>query len=193
MRRIVIFCGSSYGNHPSYREAARMLGVKLAEREIGVVYGGAQVGLMGCLADGALQAGGEVIGVIPTFLKTVEIAHAGLTELIEVENMHQRKTKMHELSDGIIALPGGFGTLEEFFEMLTWAQLGLHNKPLAILNVNGFYDGLINMISTMVDEGFLKTANQKMVLIDSEIESLIEKMSTYTPIRSGKWISTDEV
>ena len=146
MKRISVFCGSSFGTDKVFEEHAYLLGKTLAAKNIGVVYGGANVGLMGAVANGALQNGGEVIGVLPHFLQTKEIAHTSLTELILVETMHERKTKMDGLCDGVIALPGGFGTLEEFFEMLTWAQLGLHKKPIAILNVNGFYNALLEMM-----------------------------------------------
>jgi len=161
----------------------------LAEQSIGLVYGGANVGLMGAVADGVLDKGGEVIGVLPNFLRSKEIAHEHLTELILVETMHERKTKMNDLCDGIIALPGGFGTLEEFFEMLTWAQLGLHNKPIAILNIDGFYDALITFIQTTVDKGFLKEANRQMLLISDNIPDLLYKMKNYTAPRVGKWIT----
>ena len=154
MKRVTVFCGSSSGSEDLYYKQAYMLGSSLAKRGIGVVYGGAKVGLMGAVADGALGAGGEVIGVLPNFLRSKEIAHMGLTELIQVESMHERKLKMNELCDGVIALPGGYGTMEEFFEMITWAQLGLHQKPIALLNINGFYDSLINLVQTMVDHGF---------------------------------------
>lgn len=165
------------------------LGNALAKRNIELVYGGANVGLMGAVADGVLNEGGKVIGVLPHFLQSKEIAHAGLTELILVETMHERKTKMNELCDGVIALPGGFGTMEEFFEMLTWAQLGLHKKPIAILNIDGFYDSLKVLIQVMVDKGFLKPVNQEMLLVSDTVEELLTKMSEYTAPEVGKWIS----
>jgi uncharacterized protein (TIGR00730 family) len=193
MKRITVFCGSSPGNNKLYMETAWQVGQTLAKRNIGLVYGGANIGLMGAVADGALSAGGEVIGVLPTFLRNIEIQHTGLTELILVETMHQRKTKMDELCDGVIALPGGFGTMEEFFEMLTWSQLGLHKKPMALLNVNGFYDHLSAQVQTMVDQGLLKEVNQKMLLISNEINDLLEKMQSYVAPIVGKWISKDKV
>jgi uncharacterized protein (TIGR00730 family) len=189
IKRITVFCGSSFGNEPVYETKARLLGNALAKNNIELVYGGANVGLMGAVADGVLSQGGKVIGVLPYFLQSKEIAHEGLTELILVESMHERKTKMNELCDGVIALPGGFGTLEEFFEMLTWAQLGLHRKPIAILNINGFYDALKTMIQVMVDKGFLKPVNQEMLLVSDDIEELLTKMSEYTAPEAGKWIS----
>lgn len=188
MKRITVFCGSSFGNEAIYKEQATLLGQTLAKHNIELVYGGANVGLMGAVADGVLNEGGKVIGVLPDFLRSKEIAHTGLTELILVESMHERKTKMNDLCDGVIALPGGFGTLDELFEMITWAQLGLHKKPIAILNINGFYDSLIELLQTMTDKGLLKEANQKMLLVSDDIEDLLDKMKNYTPPTVGKWI-----
>ncbi|MBL0738215.1 TIGR00730 family Rossman fold protein [Flavobacterium sp. GN10] len=188
MKRITVFCASSFGTEKIYEEQATALGKTLAEQNIELVYGGANVGLMGAVADGALNAGGKVIGVLPNFLRSKEIAHLGLTELILVESMHERKTKMNDLCDGVIALPGGFGTLEELFEMLTWAQLGLHKKPIAILNVNGFYDSLITLLQTMTEKGLLKEVNREMLLVSDSIEDLLHKMRSYTAPTVGKWI-----
>lgn len=193
MKRITVFCGSSFGSEKIFEEQAYALGKALAERKIGVVYGGAKVGLMGAVSNGALENNGEVIGVLPNFLKSKEIAHENLTELFLVETMHERKTKMNELSDGVITLPGGFGTLEEFFEMLTWAQLGLHKKPIAILNCNGFYNELLQLVETMVSKGFLKEINQKMLLSSDNIEDLLQKMENYEAPAVGKWITKKEV
>jgi len=189
MKRITVFCGSSYGTDEIYKKQAFLLGKSLANYNIGIVYGGANAGLMGAVADGALSVGGKVIGVLPEFLQGKEIAHKNLSELIITETMHERKSKMNDLSDGVIALSGGFGTLEEFFEMLTWAQLGLHKKPVAILNVNGFYDELIAFIQTMVEKGFLKKVNQEMVLVSGNIDELIDKMKNYKAPAVGKWIT----
>jgi uncharacterized protein (TIGR00730 family) len=189
MKTITVFCGSSSGFADIYLAQARLLGETMAARGIALVYGGARVGLMGALADAALQAGGTVTGVLPVFLKVKEIAHEGLTELILTESMHERKMKMNELCDGIIALPGGFGTLEEFFEMLTWGQLGLHKKPVAVLNINGFYDPLIVLIDIMVERGFLKPDNRAMLLISNDIDDLLDKMRNYRAPEVGKWIS----
>lgn len=191
LKRIALFCGSSTGQTPFFMEQATLVGETLAERNIELVYGGAQVGLMGAVANGALQKGGKVIGVIPHFLKTKEIAHPNLTQCIEVNSMHERKTTMNELCDGVIALPGGFGTLEELFEMLTWLQLGLHQKPIGILNLNGFYDALITLIQTMVNEGFLKAANQELLLVDSHLPQLLEKMERFNPPQQPKWITKE--
>ncbi|WDF45736.1 TIGR00730 family Rossman fold protein [Chryseobacterium sp. KACC 21268] len=193
MKRVTVFCGSSFGTDEIYKTQAILLGNKLAEENIGLVYGGANVGLMGAVADGVLEKGGEVFGVLPNFLRSKEVAHDHLTELFLVETMHERKTKMNDLCDGVIALPGGFGTLEEFFEMLTWAQLGLHKKPIAILNINGFYDSLITFIQTTVDKGFLKQVNQDMLIVSDNIEELLDKMKNYEAPTVGKWITKEEV
>lgn len=193
MKRITVFCGSSIGTDDVYRKHAELVGQTLAKNNIELVYGGAKVGLMGAVADGVLSNGGKVIGILPDFLKSKEIAHEQLTELILVRTMHERKTRMNELCDGVIALPGGFGTLEELFEMLTWAQLGLHNKPIGILNVNGFYDTLVDLVQTMVDKGFLKPINQQMLLVSNDIDGLLNKMNTYVAPTVGKWISEETV
>ncbi|MDD3507939.1 MAG: TIGR00730 family Rossman fold protein [Parabacteroides sp.] len=193
MKRISVFCGSSFGTDKIYEQEAYNLGKTLAEQNIELVYGGANVGLMGAVANGVLDNKGKAIGVLPTFLQKVEIGHENLTELILVDTMHQRKRKMDELSDGIITLPGGFGTLEEFFEMLTWAQLGLHKKPVAILNTNGFYDELLSLIQKMVDNGFLKQANQEMLILSNDIDDLIDQMKKYKAPALGKWINKSEV
>jgi uncharacterized protein (TIGR00730 family) len=192
MKRITVFCASSPGVESIFEEQAYALGKTLAQRHIGLVYGGAKVGLMGAVANGAIEHDGEAIGVLPHFLSSKEIAHEGLTELILVDTMHERKTKMHELCDGVITLPGGFGTMEELFEMLTWAQLGLHKKPVGILNVNGFYDDLIALIQNMVNKGLLKPINQQMLLIDDTIDGLLEKMQAYVAPDVAKWIKKEE-
>ena len=191
MNGITVFCGSSSGDKEVYRNTARLLGNALAENNIKLIYGGASVGLMGAVADGALEAGGTVIGVLPRFLEAKEIAHEGLSELILVDSMHERKTRMNELSEGVIALPGGFGTLEEFFEMLTWAQLGLHKKPMALLNVNHFYDTLLTFMGNMVNQGFLKHENLKMILAEENIQTLLEAMKTYSAPEIVKWIDKE--
>lgn len=191
MKRISVFCGSSNDIDNIFKAEAIILGKTLAQQDIELIYGGANIGVMGAVANGVLENGGKVIGVIPNFLKTKEIAHEHLTQLITVETMHQRKTKMFELCDGIIALPGGFGTLEELFEMLTWAQLGLHQKPIAILNSNGFYNDLLALIQTMVDKGFLKKVNQEMLLVSEEIEDLLNQMKNYQAVPVSKWITKE--
>lgn len=191
MKRITVFCGSSIGTDEAFKQEAILLGETLADQKIGLVYGGARVGIMGAVADGVLNAGGEVIGVIPQFLRTKEVAHENLTELIMVKTMHERKTKMHELCDGVIALPGGFGTMEELFEMLTWAQLGLHQKPIGLLNTNGFYDDLIQLVKNMVNKGFLKQINQEMLIVSDDVKNLLGKMSNYKAPSVHKWITNE--
>lgn len=193
MKSITVFCGSSMGTDEHYRKAASQLGATLAHQQITLIYGGAKVGLMGAVADGVLDNGGKAIGVLPHFLGSKEIAHQGLTELIMVESMHERKMKMNELCDGVITMPGGFGTMEELFEMLTWAQLGLHAKPIGLLNIGGYYDALIVLIQTMVDKGFLKGINQDMLLISADIDALLDKMECYVAPAVPKWINTDTV
>ncbi|MBF4472705.1 TIGR00730 family Rossman fold protein [Flavobacterium sp. HJJ] len=193
MKRITVFCGSSSGTEEIYTSQAALLGQKLAKRNIELVYGGAKVGLMGAVADGVLNAGGKAIGVLPNFLRSKEIAHPALTQLILVDTMHERKTKMNDLCDGVIALPGGFGTLDELFEMLTWGQLGLHKKPIAILNIDRYFDALIIFIQTMTDKGLLKEVNQQMLLISSDIDDLLEKMENYTAPAVGKWINKENI
>jgi len=193
MKAIAVFCGSSTGNNGNYKKQAILLGQMMAKKNIDLVYGGAKVGLMGAIAEGALNDGGKVIGVLPTFLKSKEIAHSELTELILVESMHERKTRMHEMSDGVIALPGGFGTMEELFEMLTWSQLGLHEKPIGILNIDGFYDPLISLLKNMVVKGLLKQKNREMLLIDDNIDSLLSQMENYVAPYVPKWIDEENV
>lgn len=191
MKRITVFCGSSIGTDEAFKKDAILLGETLAKQNIGLVYGGAKVGIMGAVADGVLNAGGKVIGVIPQFLRTKEVAHDNLTELIMVKTMHERKTKMHELCDGVIALPGGFGTMEELFEMLTWAQLGLHQKPIGLLNTNGFYNDLIQLVKQMVAKGFLKQINQDMLIVSNNVNELLTQMSNYKAPDVDKWITSE--
>ena len=193
MKSIVVFCGSSEGINPNYIQEGYILGKTMAEQEITLVYGGAKIGVMGEVARGALEANGKVIGVIPDFLKLREVFHSNLTQLIVTQNMHERKLKMHELSDGIIMLPGGYGTLEEFFEMLTWAQLGLHQYPIGILNTNGFYTELMNMLAKMVDQGFVKKENYDMILVDDTVAGLLRQMEKYQPLPVPKWIKKEQV
>lgn len=189
MKSIVVFCGSGEGYNECYRETAYQLGEMLAAAGIRIIYGGAKVGLMGALAEGALQQGGQVIGVIPKFLQTKEVAHDGLTELITVNTMHERKLKMHELSDAVITMPGGWGTMEELFEMLTWGQLGLHSKPVGVLNTNGFYDSLKVLFNNMVTEGFLNEFVSRSMLVSESIEDLLEQMAAYDPLPVRRFIS----
>ncbi|WIV17362.1 TIGR00730 family Rossman fold protein [Paenibacillus polygoni] len=181
MRKIAVFCGSSDGTSEEYKEAARRLGQELARRNIGLVYGGASVGVMGAVADAVLENGGHVTGIMPRFLEEREISHKSLTELIVVESMHERKAKMAELADGFIMLPGGPGTLEEFFEIFTWAQLGLHQKPFGFLNVNRYYDPLLTLFNHMVKEGFLQEKYRGMAISTEDIGELLQLFHTYEP------------
>ncbi len=179
MKSVSVFCGSSEGYNEVYREAAYKLGAALAEQGITVVYGGAKVGLMGALAEGVLQHKGKIIGVVPTFLKTKEVVHESLTQLITVETMHERKVRMHELSQGVIAMPGAWGTMDELFEMLTWSQLGLHNKPIGLLSINGYYEALKAFFDNMVAEGFLNECVNATVLYSGSIEDILAQMKNY--------------
>lgn len=188
LRSIAVFCGSSRGDDPDFAMQARQLGEDLALRGIEVVYGGAMVGLMNEVAEGALSAGGRIIGVMPRFLADKEIAHQCLTEMVLVDSMHERKMAMNERSDGVIALPGGYGTLDELFEMVTWAQLGLHFKPIGILNTKGFYDPLIAQVGMMTRHGFLKAVHRDMLIVSDEISSLLHSMQHFRPPTTGKWL-----
>lgn len=187
MKSICVYCASSMGNNPVYGETAYYLGQTLAEYGIELIYGGAKIGLMGKVAEGALSKNGKITGIIPEFLQTREIAHENLHELIIVQTMHERKALMHELSDGFIALPGGFGTMEELFEILTWAQLSLHKKPVGVLNVNGYYDPLVQLIEKMIDEHLLKNEYRGMLLISDSIEDLLSQMNLYEAPAFEKW------
>ncbi len=187
IKRIAVYCASSSGNDEQYVKAAFNLGKAIANSGKGLVYGGAKVGLMGAVADGTLSMDKEVIGVIPTFLMKKELAHKGLSQTFEVETMHERKAKMIELADAFIALPGGFGTMEELFEVMTWAQLALHRKPIGLLNVDGFYDAFIELIEGMISRGFLKEEYRNLIVVDTDAESLIDKLEAYVPLKNDKW------
>jgi hypothetical protein len=193
MKSIAVFCASADGSDPIYKETAYEVGKSLGEKGYRIVYGGGKVGSMGAVARGGLEAGAEVIGVIPDFLKTKEVAMEGLTELIVVNNMHERKLQMNELSDGSISLPGGFGTLEEYFEIITWGQLGLHSKPSALLNVNAYYDPMIAQFDNMVESGLLRKKHAEMLLIDSDLDTLIQRMENYQHPVGPRWLDRDEV
>ena len=188
MERICVFCGSNSGASPDYARAAARMGTLLAERGITLIYGGGHVGLMGVLADAALKAGGRVIGVIPEALEAREVAHTGLTELRVVRSMHERKALMSELADGFIALPGGIGTMEEWFEVWTWGQLGIHPKPLGMLNVAGYYDHLLAFFDRMVADGFLPHAHRSMAIVGKDAEDLLARLAEYVPPRTEKWL-----
>lgn len=193
MQAITIYCGANTGHHPAYREAAVALGKYMAENQYTVVFGGGSVGLMGIVADSALQNGGEVIGVIPHFLDRMEVGHKNLTEMIKVETMHARKAIMEHHSDAFITLPGGFGSLDEVFEILTWSQLGLHTKPIGLYNVRGYYNHLIQQIDHMVAEGFLKPENRDLLVIGNTLEELFEKLANYSPEHRTKWMDSSGI
>ncbi|MFV0419253.1 MAG: TIGR00730 family Rossman fold protein [Dysgonomonas sp.] len=190
MKYISVFCGSSSGNEDIFIEQATLLGRTIARRGYGIIYGGAHVGLMGAVANGALEEGGEVIGVIPEFLKKKELQHQKLSQIHVVETMHERKALMNKLCDAVIALPGGYGTLEELFEMLTWAQLALHKKPVGLLNVDGYYEPLIAMSHMMIQKGFLKDEYRNLLLVDSNAEELLDKMEVFVPLLNDKWFES---
>jgi len=192
VKRLCVYCGSNPGKSAEFLEAARELARQLVQREICLVYGGASVGIMGEIADTVLAGGGEVIGVIPQALVDKEVSHTGLTELKIVNSMHERKGIMADLSDGFIALPGGLGTLEEIFEVLTWAQLGFHHKPCALLNVKGYYDTLTQFLDHAVAEGFVASIHREMLLVEDDPHTLLEIMSTYSAPAVDKWIGRNE-
>lgn len=188
-RRLAVYCGAAGATVPRYGELARSVGTELALRGIGVVYGGGSVGLMGALADGAMEAGGEVIGVIPERLDALELGHRGITDLQVVPDMHSRKARMAELADGFIALPGGYGTWEELFEVTTWTQLGYHRKPVGVLNARGYYDHLLAQIQHGVDEGFVQEVVSHIICSSTELPELLEKMAGVELPITEKWIS----
>ncbi|MCM3655423.1 TIGR00730 family Rossman fold protein [Metabacillus litoralis] len=192
MKRVSVFCGSSTGASQIYMEEAELLGTQLARNDLTLVYGGARVGIMGAVANATLKAGGEVIGVIPKMLMGRENAHTGLTELIVVNSMHERKAKMEQLSDGFITLPGGPGTMEEFFEVYTWAQLGEHQKPIGMLNSNNYYNKLLTFFDHMIEEQFLKPEYQSMIIVEKDPQQLLEKFRNYEPPQLPTWISREE-
>ena len=192
VKRVCVFCGSSVGARAVYAEAAREMGRLIASKGIALVYGGGNVGLMGVIADAALEAGGEVVGVIPRALADREIAHTGLTTLHIVDSMHTRKAMMAELSDAFIAMPGGVGTFEELFEAVTWTQLGLHRKPCGLLNVDGFYTPLERFIDQAVTEGFIRPVHRTAIVVDDNPDRLLETLSTIDLPNVPKWIRPDE-
>jgi uncharacterized protein (TIGR00730 family) len=193
IERICVYCGSSPGKNPAYSQAAEKLASALCERNIGLVYGGAAVGVMGAVADAVLEAGGRTIGVIPKSLAVKEVAHNGLDELHVVASMHERKAMMAELADGFIALPGGWGTLEEIFEILTWAQLGFHDKPCGLLNIDGYYDGLIGFLENSFTEHFVNELYRPMLMTANDPQSLLDQFSTYQAPIVRKWMGEDEL
>jgi uncharacterized protein (TIGR00730 family) len=193
IRRLAIFCGSNPGARPEYMEAARSFGRLLAERGIGVVYGGSNVGLMAALADSMLDELGDIIGVIPRMLVDREVANTALTDLRIVETMHARKAQMAELADGFVALPGGIGTLEEFFEIWTWGQLGMHSKPCGLLNVAGYFDPLMTFLDRAVEERFVRDVHRRMVVVESDPRKLLERFEAYDPPKVVKWLNAGTI
>jgi uncharacterized protein (TIGR00730 family) len=191
MKKICVYCGSNRGRRPEYVAAARFLAEELLQKNIGLVYGGAHVGIMGEIANTVLKGGGEVIGIMPQSLVDREVSHPGLTELIIVDSMHERKAMMADLSDGFIALPGGLGTVEELFEVLTWAQLGFHNKPCGLLNASGYYDHLSAFLDHTVAEGFVKDVHRAMLIVEKNPTTLLDRFAAYAPPLVNKWIDRE--
>jgi uncharacterized protein (TIGR00730 family) len=192
IRTVSVYCGSSLGKEKTYLDKATELGELIYTNGINLVYGGGNIGLMGAIANTVLQKGGKVTGVLPHFLNKKEVGNLDVDELILVESMHERKQKISDLSDGFIAMPGGFGTLEEVAEMLTWTQLGLSRKPIGLLNVDGYYDHLLAQFDHMVEQGFLKKENRHMVVDDPEPAKLLNKMLEYTPVDTPKWLHSGQ-
>ena len=192
LQNICVYCGSNGGSRPDYADGARALARELVQRDIGLVYGGASVGIMGVVADAVMAEGGRVIGVIPEPLMRKELAHRGLTELHVVQSMHERKTMMAERADGFVALPGGAGTLEEIFETWTWAQLGMHEKPCGLLNIAGYYDQLAGFLDHSVQESFMRAEHRAMLIVESQPAALLDRYAAYTPPTVSKWINPGE-
>jgi hypothetical protein len=192
VKNICVFCGSSFGRKPAYARAARQLGEALASRDLGLVYGGGSIGLMGAVADAALEAGAPVVGVIPRALARREIAHHGLTRLEVVPSMHARKARMARLSDAFVAMPGGIGTLEELFEVLTWGYLGIHAKPTGLLDVGGYWRPLVRLLDHAVEEGFLRPAHRKLVVIDRSPDRLLARLLAHRVPAATRWIGEKE-
>ncbi len=192
LKNITVFCGANSGANPEFATTGHKVGSILAGRNTGIIYGGAKIGIMGAVADGALAHGGRVTGILPHFLSAREIAHDGLSELIVVDSMHERKLKMYAMSDGFLVLPGGFGTMDELFETLTWAQLGLHQKPIGILNTRHYYDDLIALVERMASEMILKDIYRSMMIVSDDIEELLDKMEHYKAPQVEKWMTTDK-
>jgi hypothetical protein len=193
IRSLLVYCGANVGGSPVYRQSAQALGKMMAEEKIRLVYGGGSIGLMGILADSVLENGGEVTGVIPGFLDAKEIGHKGVRDMRVVSSMHERKALMEQLCDAAIALPGGFGTMDEIFEMLTWAQLGLHRKPLGLLNVNGYYDLFVAMMDKMVEEQFLKPLNRNLLLVAPDEKEMLRMLREADPKVEEKWINREGI
>ncbi|MBO6936495.1 MAG: TIGR00730 family Rossman fold protein [Deltaproteobacteria bacterium] len=192
MRAVCVYCGSAPGADPVYLEAARALGTTLAERGLGLVYGGARVGSMGAVADAALAAGGRVVGVIPESLRSRELAHQGLTELVVVDSMHERKAIMAQRADAFLALPGGLGTLEELFEVLTWAQLGIHAKPCGVLDVAGYWSPLLSFLDRAVDQGFVTQLSRDLLMVGDDAGRLLDRFASFEPAPRRRWLDATE-
>lgn len=192
MKSVLVYCGANSGNKSIYQQRAKELAEVLIKRKIRMIYGGGSVGLMGVLADKFLELGGEITGVIPNFLDALEVGHKALEDMQKVSSMHERKALMEQLCDGIITLPGGFGSLDELFETLTWAQLGLHKKPVGLLNINGYYDFLLKQLDVMVNEGFLKLQNRNLLIVSDDINELLEKMENHQPVHHDKWLIREQ-
>ena len=192
MKQVCIFCGSYSGSQPIYMTAAHQMGMGLAQRGLGLVYGGGRVGLMGAVADGTIAGSGKVTGIIPQSLVDRELAHVGLSKLHVVTSMHARKAMMAEIADAFIAMPGGFGTLDELFEIITWAQLGIHYKPIALLNIGGYFDPLLTFIEHMATEGFIKPEHRGAILVKNDVDSLLDTLLSYQPPQLEKWLKKPE-
>ena len=193
MKSVLVYCGANPGNKDIYKETAVLLGLELVKRTARLIYGGGSLGLMGVISTTVMENGGEVTGIIPNFLDKMEVGNPNLTEVVKVDTMHQRKALMEEKCEGIITLPGGYGSMDEIFEILSWAQLGLHAKPVGILNINGFYDYLILQLDKMVEEGFLRPENRSLLLVDSTIDGLFSKMEAFKPKYHEKWLDKDKI
>ena len=193
LKSLAVFCGSSTGNDATIVSQAESLGQVLATKDIALVYGAAQIGIMGVVAKSVMQNGGKAIGVVPHFLSSKEIIHPNLTELIQTKTMHDRKVIMYDKSDGFMIIPGGFGTMDEFFEIATWGQLGLHAKPIGILNSNGYYSALIDQCQLMVEKGFLNKKNWDAILIDTSVEGLLKQMEAFKPLPVPKWLNKEQL
>ncbi|MGR3811028.1 LOG family protein [Jiulongibacter sp. NS-SX5] len=193
MKSLLVYCGANPGQNPIYKETAVKLGEEMVKRGMRLIYGGGSLGLMGTIANTVLENGGEVVGIIPSFLDKMEVGHPNLTEIHVVETMHERKALMEKLCDGIVTMPGGYGSMDELFEILSWSQLGLHTKPVGLLNVNGFYDLLIKQLDHMTKEGFLKQANRDILQVSGSINSLFKLMDDFEPQPAFKWLERDQI
>jgi uncharacterized protein (TIGR00730 family) len=193
MKSVLVYCGANAGTNPIYAETAKNLGLELVKRQLRLIYGGGSLGLMGVVSVTVMDNGGEVTGIIPNFLDRLEVGNPNLTKVIKVETMHERKALMEQLSDAIVTIPGGFGSMDELFEILSWSQLGLHAKPVAILNVNGFYDNLIKQLDVMTEEGFLRPENKALLLVATTIDELFEKMENFKYEHRAKWLERDKI